>query len=203
MQLNHKHILVTARGLKNPPTDPEQVKNWLTRLVAAVNMKVLLGPYATYCEEPDNEGVTGIICLVTSHASIHVWHKAVEPFLKLDLYSCDDFESATVLNLLKEFEPSYTEHMVIDRNDAGYADQRHRRVIETGVAYNNPPEIIAHPATHKNDPKSHYSCVFCGKNDNEVKWLVVSSKSDAGICERCVEISSKSISEAISKNHSK
>ena len=190
MHLNHKHILVTARGLKNPPTDPEQIKNWLTRLVEAVNMKVLLGPYATYCDAPDNEGVTGIVCLVTSHASIHVWHKAADPFLKLDLYSCDDFETATVTTILAEFEPSSTEYMVIDRNN-------NAKILETGVIEHKPVTAVL--------PKhaSALKCSFCGLPANQTEILVMALGDEVGICKRCVEVSQNEITKAISKRHSK
>jgi hypothetical protein len=94
--LNHKHILVTARGLKNHPTSTDEVEDWLGSLVHAVKMK--------------------IVGLETSHASSECWDEAV-PFLRMDLYSCDDFEAQTVLRSIKEFAPSEIEWMIVGRND--------------------------------------------------------------------------------------
>jgi S-adenosylmethionine/arginine decarboxylase-like enzyme len=114
--LNHKHIVVTAYNLKNPPKTSFEVERWLLKLVDAVNMKVLLGPFCTRCDTPGNEGVTGIVCIETSHASIHVWDNRQEPYAQMDLYSCDDFDTKAVFELLKEFKPFRIDGIVIDRN---------------------------------------------------------------------------------------
>lgn len=116
--MNHRHILVTARGLACPPTDPETVTRWLDRLVEAVGMKVLMGPYAQRCDTPGNEGVTGAVVIETSHATMHCWDTVEVPFLQLDLYSCADFSSRTVVDLLAEFGPAEIEWILVDRNGA-------------------------------------------------------------------------------------
>jgi S-adenosylmethionine/arginine decarboxylase-like enzyme len=131
-KLNHKHILVTARGLKSPPQKPKEVKKWLKRLVKAVKMKVFFGPEAKYCESSGNVGVTGIVGLETSHASIHCWHECQVPFLKMDLYSCDDFTLAAVMGMMKEFEPAEVEYMIVDRNEDKKDGPLRQEVIETG-----------------------------------------------------------------------
>jgi hypothetical protein len=55
---DHRHIVLTARGLAAPPRTAEAVIGWLGRLVSAVGMKVLMGPYAT---RGDTEGNTAAV----------------------------------------------------------------------------------------------------------------------------------------------
>lgn len=123
--LDHRHILVKATGLARPPREAAAVSDWLIRLVEAVEMTVLLGPYSIRCETEGNEGCTGAIVIETSHASIHVWDECEVPHLEMDLFSCMHFDSATVLDLIREFSPARIHHMVVDRNSG-------LRVIEEG-----------------------------------------------------------------------
>lgn len=126
--LNHRHILLTARGLMAPPRTAEEATAWLEELVRKVHMKILLGPFATRCATPGNEGVTGVVVIETSHASIHVWDEAKVPFLKMDLYSCADFSSQTIIDHLRRFSPEVVDYMVIDRNTIN-------RVVEKATTY--------------------------------------------------------------------
>lgn len=115
--LCHKHILITATGLTNPPKTPEVVNDWLLRLVEAVGMKVFIAPQSRRCDEPGNEGVTGIVCIETSHASLHCWDAGPEqPFVQIDLYSCREFDEDAVLDMVDEFGPSFVVSDVIDRS---------------------------------------------------------------------------------------
>lgn len=114
-QLNHKHVIVTA-FLKNPPRTAELVETWLTKLVDLVDMKILFGPHVTRCDTEGNEGVTGIVCIETSHASAHIWDTLDEPFMKFDLYSCKDFSIPVILNHIQQFQPTSLSYMLIDRN---------------------------------------------------------------------------------------
>lgn len=116
MDLNHKHIIVTAH-ITNPPIDDKIVNDWLIELVNKVNMKILFGPHTTYCETVGNIGVTGVVCIETSHASIHIWNEASPPFLKFDLYSCKDFSTDDIINHLNYFGLIDYEYMILDRNN--------------------------------------------------------------------------------------
>jgi S-adenosylmethionine/arginine decarboxylase-like enzyme len=107
---------VTA-NLFSPPTSAQVIDEWLIELVKLVDMKILFGPHSTFCETEGNEGVTGVVCIETSHASIHVWHKLEKPFVKFDLYSCKDFSTEVVLNHLDQFGLNGYEYMIIDRNN--------------------------------------------------------------------------------------
>jgi S-adenosylmethionine/arginine decarboxylase-like enzyme len=119
--LDHKHITVAATGLRNVPHLPSQIETWLTRLVAAVEMEVLMEARAVRCDLPGNEGVTGIVCLTTSHASLHIWDSVTEPFLRMDLYSCKNFEIDAVLRMVREFQPTGGSWLLIDRNGSSHA----------------------------------------------------------------------------------
>jgi S-adenosylmethionine/arginine decarboxylase-like enzyme len=124
--LHHQHFICTA-VLKKPPTTGAEMDAWLIELVAKVGMVVLYGPFSTRCDELDNEGVTGMIGLTTSHSSAHVWDRIEKPFMKFDLYSCRPFDVETVLDHLKIFEPVSCEYMVLDRNGSlKVADQGER-----------------------------------------------------------------------------
>jgi len=94
------HIIITATNLKNVPKTPEIIIDWLNRLVKTVNMEILIPPKAVRCDDLGNEGVTGIVCIKTSHASIHVWDSGENPFLKCDLYSCATFEPQDVIKII-------------------------------------------------------------------------------------------------------
>ncbi len=113
----HFHSHATAYGLPRDIT-PEEVGEWFKRLVAAVGMDVLGGPFATYCDIPGNEGVTGIIWLTTSHASIHIWQGpgVAEPYAKADLYSCRPFSTATWVKLVQELAPNRVTGDLFDRS---------------------------------------------------------------------------------------
>lgn len=124
--LNHKHILITASGLAAPPHDGATIDAWLRRLVELVDMQVLIGPYSLRCDTLGNEGATGIVCIETSHASMHCWDTGIVPFLTMDLYSCRDFDAATVIEHMQAFQPESVEYMVVDRNSG-------MKVIDQGI----------------------------------------------------------------------
>lgn len=127
--LEHKQILYRAI-VKNPCAKEDEAVNWLTRLVKAVNMKMLTGPFANYSTEKGNEGIAAVCCLTTSHASLQVWDKEDPPCLHFDLYSCKSFEIQTVLELLSEFEPYFYEWVLIDRtNTIKEVDRGRKQVI--------------------------------------------------------------------------
>lgn len=116
-ELNHRHMIVTAY-CTDCPTSAEAGEAWLRKLVDLVDMQILFDAKALYCEDLGNEGVTGVVGLTTSHASFHSWHLAEKPFLTMDLYSCRNFDSESVLDHLNEGFGAFRVHfMVIDRNN--------------------------------------------------------------------------------------
>jgi S-adenosylmethionine/arginine decarboxylase-like enzyme len=96
---DHQHLLVDA-VVKNPLKEVVDLNKWLEELVSLVQMKVVAGPTSVRVEDLGNEGLTGTITLATSHAAIHIWEAADPVYLKLDLYSCKDYDNQVVLDHL-------------------------------------------------------------------------------------------------------
>ncbi len=124
-QLNHLHLLVRA-DVQKPNTTPEAINAWLTELVAGVGMKVLIPAQSVLCNTDGNEGVTGIVCLETSHASIHIWH---DGYVQFDLYSCKAFDVDAVLDRFSIFDPTRIDYTLVDRNSGSF-------IISTGSRLN-------------------------------------------------------------------
>lgn len=122
MDFNHKHLILSVHNMKNPPRTKEIIEEWLLELVEAIDMKLLMGPYATRCDTPGNEGVTGIVVIETSHVSIHCWDTVEKPFLKADIYSCKNFNEWTVKNMFMRFEPESIDFIIIDRNNGNIVE---------------------------------------------------------------------------------
>jgi S-adenosylmethionine/arginine decarboxylase-like enzyme len=114
--LDHKHLIINATARK-PPTDPQATVDFLRDLVEKIGMKIKIGPFADYCEADGNNGITGAVCIETSHISIHAWDKADPPYLRLDVYSCATFDTDTVLKFMQIFEPTEMDYVLLDRNE--------------------------------------------------------------------------------------
>jgi S-adenosylmethionine/arginine decarboxylase-like enzyme len=98
----HTHLIATMT-LNKPPRNVSIVDNWLRRLVSSVDMEILSGPHVCHCADPGNEGITGIVVLSTSHASVHFWSEVDIPYVQMDLYSCKRFDTKIVMDMLSEF----------------------------------------------------------------------------------------------------
>ena len=57
---DHHYIALTARGLATPPRTAEAAIGWLGRLVSAVGMKGLMGPYVTRGDTKGNTAATNL-----------------------------------------------------------------------------------------------------------------------------------------------
>ena len=100
--MNHHFHLVIDAAVNNPPQDEDTAKAWLDNLVKSVDMEKLGGPWATYCSDPDNRGLTGQIWLTTSHAAFHFWDNCDQPFVKFDIYSCREYDIDFVIKMFSE-----------------------------------------------------------------------------------------------------
>lgn len=119
----HKHILVTGYTEFNPTENfVDNLNDWFYRLVDKVNMKIHIDPVSKYCYDEGNEGLSGLVCITTSHASIHFWPS----YFKADLYSCSDFTKEQVFEMLEEFFPTKLTYTLIDRTDDSHP------IIESG-----------------------------------------------------------------------
>lgn len=88
--------------------DVNAVKGMLVDLIDVLGMRMLGQAHMYEVEteisklgvEPfeDEGGVTGVCVLSTSHCSIHTW--PLRPFFVMDVYSCRDFDTTKVEELL-------------------------------------------------------------------------------------------------------
>jgi S-adenosylmethionine/arginine decarboxylase-like enzyme len=132
---DHVHFFATATLQKQRFTEP-QISDWLSRLVRAVDMEVLAGPFVCTCNDVGNEGITGAVVLSTSHSTLHIWDQTSEPYLKMDLYSCKRFSNHTVLMMLRELNPRVVNFTVIDRNhidEANMLENKWHSITEEGI----------------------------------------------------------------------
>lgn len=109
------HLLVINARVKDPPTDPEYIKDWTERLVEAIGMKILHGPHALYHDMPGNRGLTAVTIIETSHLALHVWDEEDPGLLRLDVYSCAEFNIDTILQAIQEFNPTLVDYKFLDR----------------------------------------------------------------------------------------
>lgn len=116
--LNHKHMIISAI-ISTPATSPLFYETWLAELVEKIGMTILMGPYSVRVDYIGNTGCTGMVVIETSHASIHVF-EAEKPdddhILKMDVYSCADFDPKVVMEHLSPFGIIGYDYMLIDRN---------------------------------------------------------------------------------------
>lgn len=116
MDLFHTHLLVKAQILQ-PPQKEIVLIDWLKMLVDDIKMKILDGPYVKYLDVMGNRGITGIVVIETSHCSVHIWDEPNPAIMQMDVYSCADFSTDTVLNRIKDFGVVDYQKMRIDRNE--------------------------------------------------------------------------------------
>lgn len=116
MEKNHKHMIINAT-VRHPLISELGCIAWLRKLVEIIDMKILIEPVAKYCDTEGNDGVTGTVVIETSHASIHVWHKEKEPVIKMDVYSCKDFDPLDVVKYVNEtMDVIAGGYLIVDRN---------------------------------------------------------------------------------------
>lgn len=114
--LVHHHLIVTA-GITKPPTNEEAIEYWLEKLIFDIDMNVLYGPKAIYCEKEGNRGMTAFAIIDTSHICLHTWDEEYPAKLQLDVYSCAPFEVDTIVAALKNFNAVNIEYKFLDRTN--------------------------------------------------------------------------------------
>lgn len=110
----HQHLLIKAK-VKNPPQDPEVLKEWLVDLVEKIDMEILDGPLVSYLNEPGNRGISGMVMITTSHIAIHIWDEQDPALLQMDVYSCREFNPEDVVEHLDEFGIDNIDVTLLDR----------------------------------------------------------------------------------------
>lgn len=112
--LEHKHLIVRAE-VNNPPKDTEMMKQWMTDMVAALNMKELAPPRAVYSDMIGNRGLTCDVLLNTSNAVVHTWDEVYPGLFMLDVYTCGALDPKVIFGLLEVFDPVKIEYKYLDR----------------------------------------------------------------------------------------
>tara|TARA_R110000751_G_scaffold286692_1_gene391266 strand:- start:1977 stop:2384 length:408 start_codon:yes stop_codon:yes gene_type:complete len=113
--LVHKHLIIRAESQK-PIKNEDQAKEWLLGFIKSINMKVLIGPYAKYCNMEGNRGLTIIAVIETSHIVMHVWDEPIPALMQIDIYSCGDFNEHDICKTLsKDFDLSKIEYKYLNR----------------------------------------------------------------------------------------
>lgn len=114
--LEHKHLIIRAE-LNNPPKCVEAIQDWMRNLVDAIDMKILMGPYAVYSDMVGNQGLTAVTIIETSHIAMHVWDEVEPALMQLDVYTCSTLNIDDVFNAIEPFEPVKVEYKYIDREN--------------------------------------------------------------------------------------
>ena len=103
MTVQHKHLIIRAT-IKKPPShnDVNTLTDWIRKVIRSIDMKILGGPYTTYCDIKGNKGMTSVTIIETSHIALHTWDEISPALLQLDVYSCADFDPEIIFKLVNE-----------------------------------------------------------------------------------------------------
>jgi S-adenosylmethionine/arginine decarboxylase-like enzyme len=123
--LEHKHLIVRAK-LNNPPRCATAIEAWMRKLVEAIDMKILMGPYAVYSAMEGNRGLTAVTIIETSHIALHVWDELNPALMQLDVYTCSTLDINNVFSAIEFWGPTKIEYKYIDReHDLTLLDHKH------------------------------------------------------------------------------
>lgn len=112
--IQHKHLLIRAEVL-NPPTDKKAIEFWFKDLIKSIDMKLLMGPYASYVDVPGNRGLTCVSIIETSHIAMHVWDESDPAIMQLDVYTCGALDIQKVMSAIQQFGPVKVDYKFLDR----------------------------------------------------------------------------------------
>ena len=112
----HLHLIVRAE-VTNPPKCPEETNIWLLELIKALGMKVMMGPFAKYCEMEGNRGLTAAAIIETSHVVLHAWDEESPSMLQLDVYTCSDLMPDVIFDAIQQFEPVHIDYKFLNREE--------------------------------------------------------------------------------------
>lgn len=117
MALQHKHLIIRAETRRTPGRAAiDELNAWVRELVDSIGMNLLMGPYATYCDQPGNRGLTLVAIIETSHVAIHIWDETDPGLLQMDVYSCAEFDPALIFAAIDaQFDAGRIEYKFLDR----------------------------------------------------------------------------------------
>ena len=117
MILVHKHLLIKAE-VSEPIINTRKATFFLEKLISSINMKVMFGPVARYCNMKGNRGVTAFAIIETSHVAMHIWDEVKPALVQLDVYSCTEMDPNKIINLIKdELKTVNIEYKFLDREN--------------------------------------------------------------------------------------
>lgn len=111
----HKQVIIRAY-VNNPPTEREQLSEWCRQVISTVGMKVIGGPLTVYSDMDGNKGFTSVAILDFSHLAIHTWDEISPALIEFDLFSCKDFDSQDIVDMLNQFDIVSYSVMSVDRD---------------------------------------------------------------------------------------
>jgi len=114
--LVHKHVIIRAEVL-SPPTDEKLVSDSVRVLIERIGMKILMGPYAKYCDMLGNRGLTVATIIETSHIVMHTWDECDPAIVQLDVYTCGPFDPHIVFDWLKQYNPTKIDYKYINKEE--------------------------------------------------------------------------------------
>ena len=97
------HLIIEGFDCSEEKLDNEElIKNILEELVDKIQLFKLSEPVVIRAQPrgTDPGGITGMVLVSQSHISIHTYPK--KKWLAFDLFSCKEFDTKMVCNLLKE-----------------------------------------------------------------------------------------------------
>lgn len=131
--LKHQHIIIRAKVLRPPQkNDAEMMTQWFADLVESIGMKILMGPFAVYCDKEGNRGFTGGCYIETSHATFHSWDERDPGTIQLDIYTCSCLNKQTVFDKMKVFEPISAHFCFLDR-ESDDTPNMPLKILEEGI----------------------------------------------------------------------
>jgi S-adenosylmethionine/arginine decarboxylase-like enzyme len=114
MAVVHKHLIIRAE-VKNPLKEESLAMDWMSRLIAKIGMKTMMGPFAKYLDVAGNRGLTAVAIIETSHIALHIWDEDDPALVQLDVYTCGPLDPYDVVEALREFHPTKIEMKYLDR----------------------------------------------------------------------------------------
>lgn len=114
----HWHLFADVQ-VGQPLLTCDKANAFLARVVATAGMTIIGGPYSVLGVVPGNEGVSSVVLLDLSSASVHEWpdHKPYA-LLHLDLYTCGARPSEDAFtSLFKELDPRELHIRVLPRSE--------------------------------------------------------------------------------------
>ena len=109
--------MIVRAEVENPPVNEDFVRSWMTELIDAIGMKVLMGPFAKYLDVVGNRGITTVAIIETSHIAMHVWDEDNPSLIQLDVYTCGPLDINIVVEKIKQFKPVKVEMKYLDREN--------------------------------------------------------------------------------------